>query len=373
MNILLIDDKAHEGWKQVLEKTLPIKDLTIETAVSYNEALIKIQSSYDFIFLDVRLDEKDHSRYVVTEFSGYKILKKIRETFLTINFSTPIILFTASNKIWNIDSFRAYGVDSYYIKEHPDFVFDIETSRQNLKNLQSNFEELLYEGVKRKEIWKSSTDIIEILSSHYYFQGDKRYINVKNRIIDKLKLGYSYLFKKPTLLEKDILKTNNETLSFIIYWSILEEVVKGFSDISSTWEGNERKEEWRFRNNDYFIERKNNQSFIVNYYFDYQIGKTQERTTITKEDFDRRFGKVINLSDQVYSLLFAYSTKSEFKKLSDEFRDLNKLRNEIDFIHSSITNIFHNELITEEDLKQMYKMNKKILTFILNVFQLIEK
>jgi len=373
MNILLIDDKAHEGWKQVLEKTLPIKDLSIDTAISYQEASKKIQTSYDFIFLDVRLDEKDHTRHIVTEFSGYKILKTIRETFLSINFSTPIILFTASNKIWNIDSFKAYGVDSYYIKEHPDFVFDIETSRQNLKNLQLSFEDLLYEGVKRKQIWKQSSDIIKILSEHHYFQGDKRYVNVKNRIIDKLKLGYTYLFRKQTLLEKELLKTNNETLAFIIYWSILEEIVKGFSDISATWERNERKEEWQFRNKEYFIERKGNQSFTINYYFDYQTRKRLKNTTITKENLDRRFGNVINLSDQVYSLLYAYSTPDEFNKLSEEFRKLNKSRNEIDFIHSSINNIFHNELIRVKDLERMYKMNEKVLEFILNVCKLIEK
>lgn len=373
MKILLIDDKALEGWKQVLEKTLPINKLLIDTAISFNEAFSKIENSYDFIFLDVRLDEKDHTHHNLIEFSGYKLLKKIRESFLSINFSTPIILLTASNKIWNIDAFRSYGVDSYYIKEHPDFVFDIETSRQNLKNLQCSFEELLEEGIKRKDIWLLSNDIIRILSEHNYFQGDKRYVNVKNRAIDKLKLGYSYLFKKQTLLEKELLKTNNETLSFIIFWSILEEIVKGFSDISATWEGNERKEEWRFRNNEYFIERKNNLSFIVNYYYDYQTRRTLERSTITNDNLDKRFGKVINLSDQVYSLLYAYSTKEEFEKLSNEFRELNKLRNEIDFIHSSINNIFYNELIREDDLKQMYQMNEKILSFILNIFQLLEK
>lgn len=373
MKILLIDDKANEGWKQVLYKTLPLKNLTIETATTYIEASSNIHNFYDLIFLDVRLNEKDHSQNEVTQFSGYRLLKEIKETFLSINFSTPIILFTASNKIWNIDSFRAYGVDSYYIKEHPDFIFDIETSRQNLKNLQLDFENLLQEGVKRKDIWKKSGDIIEILSEHHYFQGDRKYINVKNRIIDKLKLGYAYLFKKQTLVEKELLMANNETLAFIIYWSILEEIVKGFSDYNTTWQGDQRQEEWRFRNSEYFIERKNNQNFIINYYIDYQTGKRLKNTTITRENLDKRFGNVINLSDQVYSLLFAYSSKTEFQNLSEEFRLLNKSRNEIDFIHSSINNIFFQELIREEDLESMYQMNRRILEFILQVCSLLKK
>jgi len=371
MKLLLIDDNALEGWKQVLEKTLPINNLSIDTALSYKEASNKIQFTYDLIFLDVRLDEKDHINNNIEEFSGYKLLRQIRESFLSINFSTPIILFTASNKIWNIETFKDFGVDSYYIKEHPDFVFDMETSRQNLKNLQLDFQNLIQEGVKRKEIWELSSEIIKILSSHNNFQGDKRYVNVKNRIIDKLKLGYTYLFKKQTLLEKELLKTNNETLSFIVYWSILEEVVKGYTDISATWEGNERKEEWRFRNKEYFIERKGDQGFTINYFFDYKSKRRVENTTITKEKFDRRFGGIINLSDQVYSLLYAHSTTDEFNILSDEFIKLNKSRNEIDFIHSSINNIFHNELIRAEDLERMHKMNEKVLEFILNVFKLI--
>jgi len=374
MKLLLIDDKANNGWKQVLENTLPINNLLIDTALSYNEGSNKIQFPYDLIFLDVRLDEKDHNKNnKIEESSGYKLLRQIRKSFLSINFSTPIILFTASNKIWNIEVFKDFGADAYYIKEHPDFVFDVETSRQNLKNLQNNFETLIQEGVKRNRIWNSSSEIINILDSHYYFTEDKRYVNVKNRIIDKLKLGYTYLFKKEALFEKELLKTNNETLSFIIYWSILEEVVKGSTDISATWENNERKEEWRFRNKEYFIERETDSTFKVNYFYDYKNFKKQENTEITRDLADRRFGNIVSLSDQVYSLLYAYSTKGEFLELSEEFRELNKSRNEIDFIHSSIQNIFYRELISDKELERMSKMNEKILKFILSVFKLIEK
>ena len=109
-----------------------------------------------------------------------------------MNFATPIILITATNKIWNVDAFRNYGIDGYYIKEHPNYVFDKETSKQNYNNLKTKFIELKAIGQKRNDIWKLSKDIIDKISKHSYFKENKKYENVKDRIIDKLKLGYDY-------------------------------------------------------------------------------------------------------------------------------------------------------------------------------------
>ena len=131
MKILIIDDKANYGWKQLITKMFPFQGISIDTALDYDSALNQIENKYDIIFLDVRLSAEDHDNKNVVEFSGFKILKVIRKEFTAINFSTPIILLTATNKIWNIDAFRNYGVDAYYIKEHPNYIFDKETSKQN--------------------------------------------------------------------------------------------------------------------------------------------------------------------------------------------------------------------------------------------------
>ncbi|WP_454938974.1 response regulator [Capnocytophaga gingivalis] len=120
MKILLIDDLALRGWKQVLEKA--VTQTSIDVVENIEKAKEKLKEKYDLIFLDMRLGEEDHKKTDVKEFGGFKLLKEIKSDFRNTNFSTPIILITASNKIWNIDKFKEYGVDFCYIKEHPNYV-----------------------------------------------------------------------------------------------------------------------------------------------------------------------------------------------------------------------------------------------------------
>lgn len=370
MKILLIDDNGNKGWEQILRKIFPIDSLAIQLATTYNTAIEKLKNDFDLIFLDIRLDTNDHHSFKIEDYSGYKVLKEIKKDFKSINFSTPIILLTASNKIWNIDAFRNYGVDAYYIKEHPDFIFDKETSKQNYNNLKQNFERLIFEGVKRKEIWNLSFRIIEIVTKHHYFKSNTQYSNVKNRIIDKLKLGYVYLFKEQNTIERELLKTNNEALSFIVYWSILEELVKGLTDLSS-WNNNfERNTSWKFRNGEYFIEEIKD-GIKVNIDFKKQYLKRYVEIKSDSKQY-KDYSGLINLSTQLYSLLAAYSKNNDkFTELSVSFSKINDHRNEIDFIHSKVKSIFKDSLININNKKETYEYIIKVLKFIEKVLQLI--
>lgn len=373
MRILLIDDNANKGWKQIIEKVFPVPDIKVVVAINSQEAETKIEDKFDLIFLDVRLSEQDYEVTLPTEFSGYKILKKIKHEFLNPNFSTPIILMTATNKIWNVDAFRNYGVDGYYIKEHPNYVFDKETSKQNYNNLKRKFIELKDVGQNRKDVWELSKDIIDKISEHDYFKEDNKYDNVKIRIIDKLKLGYNYLFREPNKLDKEVLKTNNEALAFIIYWSILEEIVKGYSAYNTwilpdyTFSGN-----WKFRNNKCFIE-KGDDIIEINISKDINGNWLPDRVQLTRDKIEIKYvnGK-INLSEQVYSLLGAYNKDiQEFKELSKKFSAINTFRNKIDFIHSKVRNIYERPLIGKYDSAEQYDFCIEQLKFINKILSLL--
>lgn len=100
MRYLLIDDLAYNGWKSILEKAIIKETNSLNIAVNYSEAREKIKEQWDIIFLDMRLTDLDHNLQQIEEYSGFKILKEIKKDFISINFCTPIILITASNKIW---------------------------------------------------------------------------------------------------------------------------------------------------------------------------------------------------------------------------------------------------------------------------------
>lgn len=366
---LLIDDLALKGWKEILEKAVLKGTLELDYALSYNIALEKIKDSYDLIFLDIRLTEKDHLKSNVEEFTGFKILKKIKEDFLSINFPTPIILLTASNKIWNIEVFKQYGVDEFYIKEHPDYIFDPTFSKENLNALQKNYSNLLKLGAMRREIWILCSEIIKNLQRHTYFHNDKRYENIKERMEDKIKLGFGCLFNKVTRLERDILNQNNESLSFIVFWSILEELSKGYTDITKTWPLNKSSKQygysgdWKFRNGVFFIKRIEKNTFRMLY-----DPSSKKEIESNAEIYQKGH---ISLSLQIYNLLVAYIQDEEYQNTQiSRFRKINKYRNEVDYIHSSVNQIIQNSLITKNDSDKAFEMNVKVLKLIKNILNL---
>jgi response regulator receiver domain len=355
MKILLIDDLALRGWKQVLEKA--VTQTPIEIAENIKDAKERLKEKYDLIFLDMRLGEKDHKNADVKEFGGFKLLKEIKSDFRNTNFSTPIILITASNKIWNIDMFKEHGVDFYYIKEHPNYVYSKEYSMENLRQLQKNFEKCIEINQNRNKIWILCNEIISKIEKHSYFKSqDKRYIRVKERIFDKIRLGYYYLFKRTTEIEEEKLLANNESIAFVVFWSILEEIVKGYTDINATWKGEkyEWTGNWKFRNGEDFILQGVNKTY-----------QDEEGNSKTYQE-----EKHINLSSQVHALLSCYiSDEQKQKEIREKFVEINKYRNQIDYIHSRVRNIFTQKLIDPKQTEECFEKNEEVLHFIISILE----
>lgn len=356
MKILLIDDQAQKGWKQILEKVL-FENNPIDFAEDYNLARNKLENNfYDLIFLDLRLDEKDHNLNDIKQFNGFKIINEIiRKEFGSINFPTPVIVFSATNKIWNIDTMILYGADNYYIKEHPDYSFDSQYSKENFKRLKLTVSELIKIGIKRREIWlkiKNVQDKLDKIDN----------LNIKSRIEEKLKIGYGLLFRKTTVIEDENLIFNNQIISFIAFWSILEEIVK--DSFVDNWiktgieEGKMNGNKWILKNRTVFIDDLRT----------YNLGKNEgylevgiKYNTVTKyyeigklkiEDNDPKINNFvgkIGLSLQVNAVLLLGKGWSPTKTKSS-FNKLNDYRNKIDFIHSSVSSIF-NEKLSNKDME----------------------
>ena len=138
--ILLIDDEAEKGWKYVLSKMLNNRiDVISEKVADYEslseESKKKITNNdYDLIFLDLRLNGIEEENVTKPEdFSGMKILSTIKNE---INGGIQVIMFTASNKAWNMKALLDAGADGYYIKESPEYAFPFEYSMENAGRLK---------------------------------------------------------------------------------------------------------------------------------------------------------------------------------------------------------------------------------------------
>lgn len=374
MKCLLIDDCANLGWKSVIERVVIQEENCLEVALSVEDASEKLNIPFDIIFLDMRLTEADHKSSDVESYSGFSVLRRVKSDFVSVNYATPIILITASNKIWNINAFLDNGIDAYYIKESPEFSIDKTWSRENLENLQRNFLRLKELSLKRREIWTFCNEIIGLISSNKYLKSDnKRVTNIRERIIDKLKLGYSELFQARSSAVKKTLVSSNESISFIIFWSILEEISKGFSSPNETWQLNsKRSTNWKFNNGEYFIKYGDSQ---VTLNFKRKIGGVEQGQFTfdveTAEYYNYLSDSIISLSDQIYALLSAYcSAEIDFNAKAKKFYSLNKYRNEMDFTHGSVNGIFTQPLINDAKSEEAFDKNVEVLSFIRSVLSL---
>jgi CheY-like chemotaxis protein len=381
MNVLLIDDEAKNGWQEVIEKVF-FNGNSIDIADNKLDAIEKVKNKkFDLIFLDIRFGEEDHKVFDICKMSGYQILTKdIRSTFKSLNFSTPVLAFTASNKVWNIFELLDAGADDYYIKEHPDNASDIDFSKKNFIRLKGDgrkegvISNLLKLGERRRYILGKINNIDELINKNIKNE------NIKKRVNEKLKIGYGLLFKNQSTFESDHFIYSNESMAFVVFWSILEEVSKDFFEnywqINGNEEGTMRDNKWKLRKSGkFFIEdlRYTNSNHIKGH-VKVSIKWNNDRYEVTDQllgsnDKNLNFfiGKV-NLSTQVYAImLLDKNWDSNQAKVS--FKPLNEYRNEVDFIHSSVSKIFSSKVCDKDSNLKSYEKCKEILEFIIKLLE----
>jgi len=122
--VIYVDDLAEEGWASVLRRMIygnSTKDYEKLTAIcpkkeDNTESIIQnIRNANvydaDLLILDLRL--KDERGFVdPNKLSGYQVLQKLGK----MNLTCPILVFTASNKVWSLKGVFKDNVVSYYVK-----------------------------------------------------------------------------------------------------------------------------------------------------------------------------------------------------------------------------------------------------------------
>ena len=191
-NILLIDDEADKGWEDVLRKLLsnsnflPIKEKVPDYESLSDNAKREIESGkYDLIFLDLRMNGvTEENIQKPSEFSGMKILEEIKKQ----NKGNQVIMFTASNKAWNMRALLEAGADGYYIKESPDYFFPASYSESNTNAFIDEIQNCLNRSYLRS-IYSGIDDIVDNLSSSSLSQ------SLKDRINNQLNIAFVLIYK----------------------------------------------------------------------------------------------------------------------------------------------------------------------------------
>src|SRR5690554_1483756 len=215
--ILLIDDEADKGWESVLRKifstNLPDDFVVINEKVKdYDKFTPKSKSiieneHFDLYLIDLRLGGLEEDGFLKPDdFSGMKVMRKIK----IINLGNQVIIFTASNKVWNLKALLYAGADGYYMKESPEFAFTNEFSVQNYLRFRDDVQRC-FDRSYLKSVYLDIQDI-------------KVYINkigstdFKNELLNQFDLFWS-------MISKSISETDY-AYSFINLYFVIEIINK---------------------------------------------------------------------------------------------------------------------------------------------------
>lgn len=222
--ILLIDDEADKGWSDVLKQMLngssfkTIKEHAADFSSLSEDSQNEIKSgNYDLIFLDLRMNgSQEEGKVRPEDFSGMKILKSIKE----LNKGTQVIMFTASNKAWNMKALMDAGADGYYIKESPEFAFPNNYSVSNANELSQCITRCLNNGYLR-DVYLKVKRIKELIS------GSSIYGERTEEILSSIDIAYDLLAKSGN-------RNEYRAYSYLQLFLVIEEYVKLPSVIDSS-------------------------------------------------------------------------------------------------------------------------------------------
>lgn len=173
--ILLIDDETDKGWHVFFKSICAgpnitfnsiggnFKRLTQEEIIK--ESIDKIRT-YDpnVIILDLRLHDKDYDINNPKELTGARIFNSIKE----FNKGIQIIIFSASNKVWNYLPFASDGI---ILKESPEMSMLSGYTQESISNLRRTIQNCLDKNFL-KEVYVKIKQIKNLLNESNCF-GEK--------------------------------------------------------------------------------------------------------------------------------------------------------------------------------------------------------
>jgi CheY-like chemotaxis protein len=343
--ILYIDDEADKGWYEIFcnifydINNFDFSYLCEELAQKTQDEIIdlsiqKIQNEdIDLVLLDFRLHPNDFNSSKIDNVTGLMLLQEIKK----YNPGIQVIIFSATNKVWNLQKLLEAGADDFILKE------SIETNPYQSKESIINFVEsckICFERAFLKDFYLKLEKLkIELLPR----KKNKTAISPlpKEFVDETLKwLELSYLLLSQEVSEKNI------TASYIFLFSVLENLSNRIIDIDNP------------------ISIPNNHSL---YKFEFRIDRRRLRRFIednNKLGFYRRTNTVLESKRNLpwhYKILNTLDFISDESISEDLLSVLIKKRN--DLIHANSTTGDKIRISTE----LLIQLNDIIYTGLMNV------
>ena len=230
-NILLIDDEAKKGWDVILKeifkeaKLFHVVDKSgYESFTDYFDhatrealAIENDLPKWDLILLDLRLDEDEDlgekANKIASDYSGAKLLKSIKDA----NKGTQVIMFTASNKAWNMRELLDIGADGFFIKESPEYSKDESFGKMNYDSFEKQVENC-FSKQDLRIIFCDLTPLAVICKSETQLKPDKFSLSISQNTVQRADEQLDIVIQ--------LLKNYELKWTFISLVYIIEEIVR---------------------------------------------------------------------------------------------------------------------------------------------------
>lgn len=232
--ILYIDDEADKGWSKILYKIIndinkiSYEYLGQEFKSKSSEEIIDsslekiVDDDIDLVILDFRLHVDDFNAKTIQDVTGLKLLKAIKK----VNPGIQVIIFSATNKVWNLQALQEAGADGFIIKESPENSRDYAFTSNSIENMRKEIEIGL-----EKSFLKSFYQHFEKVKCE--LMPRKNYKLAKNPLpkefVDEV-LKWTQLSNE--ILSKGLIDLNLTT-SFLFYFTVIENISNRVIDIDN--------------------------------------------------------------------------------------------------------------------------------------------
>ncbi|MBL0128443.1 MAG: hypothetical protein IPP83_13535 [Flavobacteriales bacterium] len=123
LKLLVVDDHADLGWRELFQRmscvdVVNVREVTqgssdLKESVDRIAGAIHAKTEIAALLLDLRLLSSDDQVGMLGQVSGSMVLRAVRERRADL----PVLVTTASNKLWNYQQALDIGADGYWMKE----------------------------------------------------------------------------------------------------------------------------------------------------------------------------------------------------------------------------------------------------------------
>lgn len=219
--ILYVDDEA-EKWSEILTNIIvdinhihsenfecllySLKSLSPDEIVDYVVTKVK-ETKTNILLLDFRLHKQDHHEQNIENITSVQILRKVK----SYNPGIQVIIFSATNKVWNLLTLQKFGADGFVIKESVDNSKDSTFTVNTIENFISIMSACI-SNIYKKYLFENTSQLLDTMKQEVHVI-DRDFYHTCKLFFD---IAYQSL---PTTVNE-----NRFDHSFLNYFRIIEAI-----------------------------------------------------------------------------------------------------------------------------------------------------